>query len=71
VDVKDFCPISLVGGVYKIISTVLANWLKKVLEKIISSSQNAFIRGGRYWIQFWLSMNVWVVEFDQGTWFVV
>lgn len=32
-------------GVYKIISNVLANKLKIVLEKIVSSSQNAFIRG--------------------------
>jgi hypothetical protein len=44
-DIKDFRPISLVGGVYKIISKVLANRLKMVLEKIISSSQNVFIRG--------------------------
>lgn len=34
-DIKDFCPISLVGGVYKIISKVLPNRLKTVLEKII------------------------------------
>jgi hypothetical protein len=40
-----FRPISLVGGVYKIISQVLANLLKMVLEKIISGSQYAFIRG--------------------------
>jgi hypothetical protein len=45
-EVKDFRPISFVGGVYKIISKVLANRLKSVLWKIISSSQNAF-GGGR------------------------
>jgi hypothetical protein len=45
-EIKDFRPISLVGGVYKMISKVLANRLKLVLGKIISISQNAFI-GGR------------------------
>jgi hypothetical protein len=45
VDLKDFRPISLVGAVYKILSKVLANRLKHVLEKIISKSQNAFIQG--------------------------
>jgi uncharacterized radical SAM superfamily Fe-S cluster-containing enzyme len=44
VNVKDFKPISLVGGV--LISKVLANRFKSVFAKIISSSQNAFI-GGR------------------------
>jgi len=34
-DIKDFGPISLLGGIYKIISKVLANKLKAVLEKII------------------------------------
>jgi hypothetical protein len=45
-EIKDFRPISLVGGVYKMISKVLANRLKSVLGKITLSSQNAFI-GGR------------------------
>jgi hypothetical protein len=45
VEIKDFHPIKLVGGVYKIISKVMANRLKSVLGKIVSSSQNAFIKG--------------------------
>ena len=44
-ELKDFRPISLVGIVYKLISKVLANQLKNVLEKIISKSQNAYIKG--------------------------
>jgi hypothetical protein len=42
---KDFRPISLVGGIYKIIAKVLANKLKSVFEKVISKSQSAFIKG--------------------------
>jgi hypothetical protein len=42
-DVNDFRPISLVGGIYKIISKVLANRFKSILGKIISNTQNAFI----------------------------
>jgi hypothetical protein len=34
-----------VGGIYKIIAKVLANRLKTVLEKVISKSQSAFIKG--------------------------
>ncbi len=45
VEVKNFRPISLVGGVYKIFSNVLANCLKSVLPKLISKFQNAFIQG--------------------------
>jgi hypothetical protein len=44
-ELKDFRPISLVGSVYKLISKVLVNRLKNVLEKIISKSQNAYIKG--------------------------
>ena len=45
VEVKDFWPISLVGGIYKIISKVLANWLHKVAHGLILDSQNAFVKG--------------------------
>ncbi|GLT62393.1 hypothetical protein SLA2020_350350 [Shorea laevis] len=45
VDPMNFCSINLVGSIYKIIAKTLVNKLKMVLEKIISKSQNAFIRG--------------------------
>jgi hypothetical protein len=38
VDIKDFRPISLIGGMYKIISKVLANRLKSVLGRVVSHS---------------------------------
>ncbi|XP_023928181.2 uncharacterized protein LOC112039538 [Quercus suber] len=44
VEVKDFCPISLVGGIYKIISKVLANRLQRVAHSLILDSQNAFVK---------------------------
>jgi hypothetical protein len=44
-DLKDFRPISLVSGLYKIIAKVLANRLSKVVYKIITKSQNAFVKG--------------------------
>uniref|UniRef100_A0A2N9G1C3 Reverse transcriptase domain-containing protein n=1 Tax=Fagus sylvatica TaxID=28930 RepID=A0A2N9G1C3_FAGSY len=44
-EVKDFRPISLVGSVYKILAKVLANRLRLVLHKLISASQNAFMKG--------------------------
>jgi hypothetical protein len=45
VEITNFRLISLEGGVYKIISKVLANRLKLLLGKIVSSSHNVFIRG--------------------------
>ncbi|KAF5470114.1 hypothetical protein F2P56_010654 [Juglans regia] len=42
--IEDFRLISLLSGVYKIISKVLANRLSPVLEHIISKPQNAFLR---------------------------
>ncbi|CAN0871761.1 LINE-1 retrotransposable element ORF2 protein [Linum grandiflorum] len=45
-DIKDLRPISLVGSVYKLVSKVLMERLKRPLESVISPSQCAFI-GGR------------------------
>jgi hypothetical protein len=45
VDPKDFRSTSLVSEVYKIIAKVLANRLKRVVEKIILKPQNTFVRG--------------------------
>ena len=44
-DLGDFRPISLLGGLYKLLAKVLANRLKKVLEKVVFGDQNAFVRG--------------------------
>ena len=43
---QEFRPISLVGSLYKIITKILANKLKKVMGKVVLNSQNAFV-GGR------------------------
>ncbi|RVW76716.1 Transposon TX1 uncharacterized 149 kDa protein [Vitis vinifera] len=42
-DVQDFKPISLVGNLYNIIVKFLANRLKRVMGKVVSNSQNAFV----------------------------
>ena len=44
-DLKDFRPISLVGGLYKLLAKVLANRLKRIIGKVISPAQNAFVEG--------------------------
>ena len=40
-----FRPISLVGSLYKLLVKVLANKIKKIMGKVISESQNAFVEG--------------------------
>ena len=44
-ELKDFRPISLIGGVYKIITKLLAERLKKVIQGIVDRQQMAFIKG--------------------------
>ncbi|GJS16765.1 putative RNA-directed DNA polymerase, eukaryota, reverse transcriptase zinc-binding domain protein [Tanacetum coccineum] len=43
--ITDFRPISLIGIHYKIIAKILANRLSKVIDKIVSKEQSAFIAG--------------------------
>lgn len=44
---NNFCPISLIGCIYKILSKILARRLRRVLNDIILENQSAFI-GDRY-----------------------
>ncbi|RVX09419.1 hypothetical protein CK203_015227 [Vitis vinifera] len=41
-ELGDFRPISLVGGLYKLLAKVLANRIKNVIGRVVSSDQNAF-----------------------------
>ncbi|RVW20562.1 putative ribonuclease H protein [Vitis vinifera] len=42
-DLSDFRPINLVGSLYKLLAKVLANRLKKVVGKVVSSTKSAFV----------------------------
>lgn len=42
---RDFRPISLLGGLHKLLTKVLTNRLKKVVGKVVSLSQNALVEG--------------------------
>lgn len=44
-EIKDFRAINLIGGIYKIISKVVANRMSLVMSNIISKPQSAFVRG--------------------------
>jgi hypothetical protein len=45
-NIRDFCSISFIRSVYKLLAKVLANRLRVVLDSLILESQNAFV-GGR------------------------
>lgn len=42
---RDFKPISLIGSIYKLISKVLIERLKRVVDKLIDSHQMTFVKG--------------------------
>ena len=44
-ELKDFTPISLVNSLYKLISKVLANRIKKVMSQLVNKVQNVFVEG--------------------------
>nr|GEV05307.1 hypothetical protein [Tanacetum cinerariifolium] len=41
--VTDFCPISLIGCVYKVVTKIMANRLATVISDIVSNTQSAFV----------------------------
>ncbi|GKV25593.1 hypothetical protein SLEP1_g35004 [Rubroshorea leprosula] len=43
--IEEYRPISLIGGIYKILAKLLANSLKKVLAGIVGEQQMAFLSG--------------------------
>lgn len=43
--ISDFRPISLIGCMYKVLPKVLANRLRRVIHRLISDCQSAFIKG--------------------------
>ncbi|GJR41094.1 putative RNA-directed DNA polymerase, eukaryota, reverse transcriptase zinc-binding domain protein [Tanacetum coccineum] len=45
IHIQDFRPMSLIGIQYKIITKILANRLSKVVRKLVSHEQSAFISG--------------------------
>ncbi|RVW56866.1 hypothetical protein CK203_078579 [Vitis vinifera] len=44
-ELGDFRPISLLGGLYKLLAKVLTNRIKNVIGKVVSPDQNAFVMG--------------------------
>ena len=41
-DLRDFRLISMVGGLYKLLAKVLTNKLKKLVNRVVSPTQNVF-----------------------------
>lgn len=47
INIRDFRSISLIGGAYKLLANVLAKKMAMVAEKVIATSQYAFVRNNR------------------------
>lgn len=43
--VGEFCPIALCNVLMKVITKVMANWMKEILDDVVSDTQSAFIPG--------------------------
>nr|GEU31507.1 putative RNA-directed DNA polymerase, eukaryota, reverse transcriptase zinc-binding domain protein [Tanacetum cinerariifolium] len=43
--VNDFRPIRLIGGIYKVVTKIMANRLATVISDIVSNTQSAFVSG--------------------------
>ena len=43
--VRDYRPISLLGGIYKIVAKILANRIRLVVPKLVHPNQAGFVKG--------------------------
>ena len=47
-DIKDYKPISLLGGLYKILAKALAYRLGRVIDKVVSPTKMPLWKGGKF-----------------------
>lgn len=55
-DMKDFT-INLVRKLYNMLTKVMTNRLKKVVGKVVSDFQHAFVEKGKFWT--WFLLKTW------------